>query len=282
MSVPMLAHADAVDLLELAILIYDYDKDFLLKTSERENNIEAFSDCKQTDKLDDVRKKAVMSSATKVPDSKIIDFISDAETDLQVGVATNDVAKRIIIVFRGSESKLDLIYDLKVLKRNIGNDIYVHNGFYEQLHTNDNYDKITNVVTELLKQHDDYTVYVTGHSLGGALSTLYGYQLSKCITQNVIIASFASPRVGDAKFKSDFDNCKNLTHYRFTNHRDVVTSTPTFFYKHVGQSIQLSNNSYKFCPNYNYSIWTFSLFVCYKVSEHYCDLYHSRLKNNVW
>lgn len=282
MSIPLLSHADALNLLELAMLIYDYDKEFLLNTNEYNNNIEAFSNCDHPNKLNDVRKEALMQLATKYPHSKIVDFISDIDTDLQVGIALNDVTKCIIVVFRGSESKLDWFYDAKVLKRDIGNDIYVHNGFYEQLHTNDNYNKITNVVTKLLNQYYNYNVHVTGHSLGGALSTLYGYQLSKCIAQHVTIVSFASPRVGDSNFKIDFDNCKNLTHYRFSNHRDIVTSTPTFFYEHVGQNIQLFDDYYKFYPNYDYSMWAFTLFTCYKTSEHHCELYYKRLMNNIW
>ena len=63
-------------------------------------------------------------------------------------------------------------------KCNEKEDVCVHRGFYNQLTSNNNHDKLTTKVKELLKEHPDYNIYVCGHSLGGALCTLYGYMLS--------------------------------------------------------------------------------------------------------
>jgi triacylglycerol lipase len=235
--------------------------------------------------VNETRQEAFLEIAKKSPHGKIVKFISDEETDLQVGITISETNKRICVIFRGSESRADWYYDLQVIKKDLGDNIRVHQGFYNQLYKNNNYDKITNVVVDLLKQKQyyDYQVYITGHSLGAALSTLYGYQLSKNIHQEIVVASFASPRVGNSAFREDFDDRNNLTHYRFTNNRDIVTAAPMIYYQHVGQNIQLFDDNYKFFPNYEYNSWfSFSLFSCFRVSDHDCDLYYKRLLKNKW
>jgi len=282
MNIPSLEHNDAVDLLTLTMLIYDYYKNFFLKTNENATIVNTSENKKELSKLNETRQQAFLEMEKKYPDGKIIKFISDEKTDLQVGITLNEIKKRICIIFRGSESKTDWYYDLQVIKKNLGDNICVHQGFYNQLYKNDNYNKITNIVIELLKEYNDYQIYITGHSLGAALSTLYGYQLSKIIHQKITVVSFASPRVGNNKFRLDFDKRENLSHYRFSNQRDIITSIPMCFYEHVGQNIQLFDNTYKFYPNYDYSFFSFSLFTCFKVSEHNCELYYKRLLKNKW
>ena len=65
-----------------------------------------------------------------------------------------------------------------ITKKKISDDVYVHSGFYHQLHTNNVYDNIVSKVNEILIENPDYEVFVTGHSLGAALSTLFGYEFS--------------------------------------------------------------------------------------------------------
>jgi alpha-beta hydrolase superfamily lysophospholipase len=64
------------------------------------------------------------------------------------------------------------------------------------------YDEILHDTKELLAAHPGYRLYVTGHSLGGALSTLIAFYLA-CdpeIRKPVTCISFASPRLGDKDF----------------------------------------------------------------------------------
>ena len=100
------------------------------------------------------------------------------------------------------------------------------------------YDNILNVVKEQLKLHPDFELYVTGHSLGGALCTLCGFLLSYEIKSKIHVVSFASPRVGDSKWKKVFDSRANLRHHRITNRRDIVTLLNGWF-KHVGDNIRV-------------------------------------------
>lgn len=72
-------------------------------------------------------------------------------------------------------------------------------------------------------------IYVTGHSLGGALATLATAHIKQLIDQGVISAhyptlySFASPRVGDSDFAIAFDE---IECYRVANSEDLVPNIP--------------------------------------------------------
>ena len=136
----------------------------------------------------------------------------------------------------------------------------------------------------LIQKYPDNEVIITGHSLGGALSVLFGYQISNELRKTAIkVISFASPRVGNYYFKKDFDNILNLTHYRVTNNHDLVTSTPMLGYCHVGKNIHLGCNYYEYYDNYNYNRWwKYSLFNCWSIRDHNIDLYYKNLEKNTW
>ena len=80
-------------------------------------------------------------------------------------------------------------------------------------------------------------VWITGHSLGGALATLAAYRL---VSEDILnadqiggVMTFGQPRVGDRKFRSTYRGLKghregylNDRHYRFVNNCDRVTRVP--------------------------------------------------------
>ena len=77
-----------------------------------------------------------------------------------------------------------------------------------------------------------YSLYVTGHRLGGALATLFGFyaSASPAINAPVTIVSVASPRVGNVEFARAFVGLESrgrVRHLRIANHRDPVTLGPT-------------------------------------------------------
>ncbi len=82
-------------------------------------------------------------------------------------------------------------------------------------------------------------MYVTGHSLGAALSTIAAFYLS-CdpdIPKPVSNVNFASPRVGNHVFlnASQFlERTSQLRLLRSVNENDTVTVAPSIGYKHVG------------------------------------------------
>jgi hypothetical protein len=280
----MISHSQVLEIVALPMLVYDYSKSFKLDNNQ---TIEGFlgSTTDVLEKLSPARQEVLKNIKEYAPYGKVIEFISDEDTDLQVAITISEKMKRISIVFRGSESKADWYYDLQIFKRQLHDDVYVHKGFWNQLHINDNYEKIKKKVDELLaiEENKDFEIIITGHSLGAALSTLFGYEYSREIPQKVTVVSFASPRVGDGGWRNAFDAQENLTHYRVSNNRDVVTAAPMFWYKHVGINIHLSESKSEIFKNYSYNNWwKYSLFNCFSISDHDIDLYYQNLKKNPW
>ena len=210
----IIPHEVVKDMLGVTMLIYDYAKKF---TMEGGMTIESFVSQRKDEEdneidldVTDERKEMLDKLSQTSPNGKVVDFISDPDTDLQVGITVSEKNKRIVTVFRGSESKSDWMYDFMVYKSRMypetHDDCYVHTGFLKQLHTNDVYLKILKTITEQLQEHPDYEVFVTGHSLGAALATLCGFEFAHNLGESkVTVVSFASPRVGNQKFKDVFD-----------------------------------------------------------------------------
>ncbi len=54
-------------------------------------------------------------------------------------------------------------------------------------------------------------------------------------------------------------------------------------YYHVGDNIQLEDNTYnEFNRNAERGWFDESIFTCWSVSEHDCDLYYKRIVSNSW
>jgi acetyl esterase/lipase len=83
------------------------------------------------------------------------------------------------------------------------------------------------------------TVFVTGHSLGGALARLCALSLRLDLgLPDVRVVTFGSPRVGNGVFAAWFDSAVG-PHWRFTHDRDIVPSLPPgyLWFAHVGGEV---------------------------------------------
>lgn len=83
------------------------------------------------------------------------------------------------------------------------------------------------------------TVYLAGHSLGGALATMAALDLRINLKlPDVRVISFGSPRVGNAVFAKWFDRHVG-PHWRFTHNRDIVPSLPPVYmgFRHGAREI---------------------------------------------
>jgi triacylglycerol lipase len=155
-------------------------------------------------------------------------------------VFSND--KVVVVSFRGSEMDLSQapvdtfnnwvgtniqtrLQDQPML----GPGVQVHDGFWTALDS-----VYKGVAAETAKQggFKQKKVFVTGHSLGGALATLCALRLQKDNYGSPAVYTFASPRVGNDKFQAAF----RLTHRRWVNQNDLVTQMPPeiFGYRPVG------------------------------------------------
>jgi len=273
---------DTIGLAKLSILIYEYQKCFKLNKHQQ---LEDFVSNNKDMKNIPLKCRNILNELNKdTPHGTVIDFISDELTDIQVGIAKSDKNKRICIIFRGSESIKDWIYDLTVLKTKLRDNIHVHKGFYKQLYENDVYNILENKIGKLISLYPDYEFYVTGHSLGAALATLCGFQLAdKFNNNNFTVISFASPRVGDYNFKIACEEKDNLSNYRICNSRDFITSVPCINFYHTGIALSLKSDYITvFIDGDSFGWLEFSPFTSWNIFEHNMYLYHDRLLKNKW
>ncbi len=148
-------------------------------------------------------------------------------------VANND--RFAIVAFRGSEisrkrEKRDLNEVVADLKTDIDFRLTdwerggkVHRGFKEAL--DEVWPDLLAHIREI--QGKGCKIWVTGHSLGGALATLFAGRYGT--VQGVY--TFGAPRVGNEDFREHFD--RDI--YRFVNNRDIVPRLPPpGLYVHVG------------------------------------------------
>ncbi|KAI3886502.1 hypothetical protein MKX03_036001 [Papaver bracteatum] len=189
-------------------------------------------------------------------------FLDNESTDTQVAVWRDTSRKRLIIAFRGTEQVRwkDLRTDLMLAPaglnpERIGGDfkqeIQVHSGFLSA------YDSVRNKLMSIIKLsigfEDDsvegepkWHIYVTGHSLGGALATLLALELSSSQMAKhgaiyMTMYNFGSPRVGNRRFV-DIYNEKVKDSWRIVNHRDIIPTIPRLMgYCHVAQPIYLAS-----------------------------------------
>ena len=114
---------------------------------------------------------------------------------------------------------------------------------------------------------------MTGHCLGGAVCTLFGYLTALRLRDSdthVNVVSFASPCVGNYQFRLAYDALANLSTTRVTNARDHLTSLPVPNYCHVGKTV-LSLHEGGRCvvyTDYSYPFWLFAIPYCLSVGNH--------------
>ena len=221
--------------------------------------------------------------------SNFPDFQGKATTQAFMfqNTATDD-PNIIVIAFRGT-SPLDT-YDWQVDADFSWYDIEgvgrIHSGFMKAL----GLQKATGWPKELTKPQHDFAYYtlrqklrdiakanakarfiITGHSLGGALATLFVTLLSMHDETAVLeklqgVYTYGQPRVGDRRFAEFMVNSVQkygFKYYRYVYSSDLVPRIPSdgviFKYKHFARSIYF-NSLYKGRVRTNLLSLSFSLF----------------------
>jgi triacylglycerol lipase len=179
------------------------------------------------------------------PDS--FEWIEDKRFDTQGFMISDD--KRLIVAFRGTESLQDGLVDLKFRKTDAEDfDGTVHRGFNEAFQ---------NVKTQLSqsisKKVGNRTVYLTGHSLGAALSQLAAYVIHTIPEVSFGgVYLYGSPRVGDPDFSKAYNERISNPTFLHINHQDIVARIPPEWlgYKQVGIKPQrfFFNNDFELTP----------------------------------
>lgn len=181
------------------------------------------------------------------------------EEKLQTRVILASLPDRIIIAFRGTTTTANIITDLKVALDLVNNFLpsrevethpknsikgwmraKLHHGFALAYH--EVADELLIRIEQLLSE-ERRPVYLTGHSLGGALATICSLDLILSgIVSNanqLTVITFGSPKCGNKKWTAVY-NMMLPSNWNIRIESDVVTKLPGFPYKHVGKTVLLS------------------------------------------
>lgn len=145
----------------------------------------------------------------------------------------------VVVVFRGSESLKDwfanfqAVYDPGPLANT-----KAHEGFQDAL-----FPAVINLTKVLDLVIDENTkIWLTGHSLGGALCSLFAGMLIENEYNVYGIYTYASPRPGNGDFEQELNKKVFGPHYRVVNSGDIVPHLPPEpFYSHPGKRIILKD-----------------------------------------
>ena len=211
----------------------------------------------------------------------LVKWIENKKSDTQGFVAIKN--KSIYVVWRGSESKKDFQNDASIDKVPFIEDgEKVHIGFkycWESV-LGDTYDAIDTALEDL--QGEATYIIVCGHSLGGAIATLYAHSIKKHYPEyNIKSVTIGSPRVGNKVFKENYDKSEIDT-LRIVHNNDLVTHTPYIGFYHVNYQVRLDNNGNKLKRDTSLSaLWLYlrSLFSGKNIKDHMSDGYIKALEN---
>lgn len=186
-------------------------------------------------------------------------FRDDHIPDTQGALFENREA--ITIVFRGTEegNTTDIMTDLlatnKVdLSMNAKAQGKVHEGFYKAARILR--DWVMREIKEIRKLRPESVnkpIFITGHSLGGAIANLVMYNLlekeesAKAESLNLkAMYTFGSPRVGDEEWAKRFRELaieKKVGLYRMVNLNDLIPHVPCLGYVHSGALVFMDSSS---------------------------------------
>jgi triacylglycerol lipase len=147
-------------------------------------------------------------------------------------------SKAIVVAFRGTQPSelLDWMVDFEILQSpftkyfsspSVGG---VHDGFARLLARG-----WKRILAEVVRfQDDSQMLWLTGHSLGGALAALAtaAFTFSARMPVNGLY-TFGQPRVGDIPFCTQCDSHFGDAMFRFVNNQDIVTRVPPRIVPHI-------------------------------------------------
>jgi hypothetical protein len=143
-----------------------------------------------------------------------------------------------VLVFEGSQDEKDLLIDLKFVKLvpyKQHPTAKVHSGFWNA------YTSIREEIHTLISSKDITSLFVTGHSLGGALATLASLDIiEERLLANISMVSIGAPRVGNPEYASIYSSLMGSNSYfRLTHALDPIVHLPylSLDYKHISHEI---------------------------------------------
>ena len=182
----------------------------------------------------------------------------------------------------GWELTLNVLTDIKAYPAKIGfiadtvpeakeyGKISVHAGFHNE------YLRYRERILEYVGQHPEKDIYVTGHSLGGALAVLNAFDIAAHTQRTVTVFTFGQPRVGGEKFREAYEELVPDS-YRVVVDGDPIARIPGMLidYEHVGKLLQFDREGEQLPPD---DIQSSALFQLFDFPKHVLKSYYGSLK----
>lgn len=176
---------------------------------------------------------------------------------------------------------MNVLTDLKALPKKIE---FIHDSVpnaeaYRQLKVHaglhNEYLRYRDRILEYVSRHPDKDIYLTGHSLGGALAVLSSFDIAAHTQRPVTVFTFGGPRVGGPKFRATYDKLVPNS-YRVVVDGDPVARIPGTFlnYEHVGKLLQLDQDGSQLPPE---DIQSSAFFQMLDFAKHILPSYYGTL-----
>ncbi|MBA4543812.1 lipase family protein [Thermoactinomyces daqus] len=177
--------------------------------------------------------KKVLTAPLKAPEA--IGFIAHSQ-------------RRIVVVLRGSESSQDNLIDLQIAQKRFPfGPGKTHSGWTDLYQRSSHPQipplrrQIIGTVLKCLRKFPHITVYVTGHSMGGAIATMAALDLALNFSVKPVVITFGSPKTGDSVFVNAYNRAISRS-LRVANEWDIVPKLLLSGYQHVNYLFPLHWN----------------------------------------
>ena len=154
-------------------------------------------------------------------------IVIDTDSGLQCNFLIDDTLNTLYIVFRGSDELKDWKSNIMISDIELQDNVRIHKGFYLFLQKNNIIKTILNII-ETIQKDNNYNIIICGHSLGGALSQVLGYELLE-FNYNIKIIIFGMLNIGNLKFQEKLLKRYNIIMINFSN--DIIFQLLSILYK---------------------------------------------------
>lgn len=155
------------------------------------------------------------------------EVIESRQTDTRALVACD--GEDCLVAFRGTQDLRNWLTDLDCAFLHLGQ-LRVHRGFFAAL------ESVRQELKASIAQTHCRRVWLTGHSLGGALAMLCARAWEEAVAG---VYTFGQPRAGDAAFARDYNELLADRTFRVIRATDIVPRVPWLLgaYRHAGHEI---------------------------------------------
>jgi hypothetical protein len=194
--------------------------------------------------------------------------------DIQWFAGYSETLKGIVLSFRGSSNIPNWITNLSVGKATYSkcSGCQVHSGFLAAW--NNIKAAVHSAIQSLRSTHRDVPIFITGHSLGGAMATLAAPDIKESFGIHSLY-TYGEPRVGNPEFSKWFRSV--VYSFRVIHSADIVPHIPwaSTGFLHEGEELwyDAAMSSYKTCGYGESSSCSNSLGALYNTGDHSMSTY---------